>query len=64
MNGKVLYSYKRDYGEYVGSFMRLTITGFSSLYAVGVTLSNRPFSRESPFFCEFKSSSYIDIYAR
>ena len=63
MNGKTLYSNKRDFGQFEGSFLRLEMSGFSSLYGCGVTLSNRPFSFTHPFYCQVKSSNYLDIYA-
>ena len=40
------------------------MSGFSSLCGCGVTLSNRPFSFTHPFYCQVKSSNYLDIYAK
>ena len=51
MNGKTLYSNKRDYGHFKGSFLRLTMSGFTEIYGCGVTLSNRPHSLTHPFYC-------------
>lgn len=51
LNGKTLYSNKRNYGEYQGSFIRLTYSGFSSLFGCGATLSNRLYSLSAPFYC-------------
>ena len=51
LNGKTLYSNKRNYGQYQGSFMRLTMSGFSSLFGCGATLSNRLASLTAPFYC-------------
>ena len=51
LNGKTLYSNRRNYGEYQGSFIRLTLSGFTSLFGCGATLSNRLTSLSSPFYC-------------
>lgn len=59
LNGKTLYSNKRNYGHYQGSFMRLTLSGFSSLFGCGATLSNRLSSISAPFYCEVKSSNTL-----
>ena len=64
MNGRTLYSNKRNYGAFQGSFLRLTMSGFSNLFGCGVTLSNRPFSFSHPFYCQVRSSNYLDIWAR
>ena len=59
LNGKTLYSNKRNYGQYQGSFMRLTMSGFSSLFGCGATLSNRLASLTAPFYCEVKTSNTL-----
>lgn len=64
LNGKTLYSNKRNYGEYQGSFIRLTYSGFSSLFGCAATISNRLFSLNSPLYCEVKTSTYLEIRAR
>ena len=57
MNGRTLYSKARDYGEFQGSYLKLVMSGFTSLFGCGVTLSNRPFSFYEPFYCEVQSSN-------
>ena len=64
LNGKTLYSNKRNYGEYQGSFIRLTMNGFTSLFGCAATLTNRLFSLSAPFYCEVKSSNYLEIRTR
>jgi hypothetical protein len=54
-NGFTLYSNKLTYGQQKSSFIRLTLTGFTSLFGCGVSLSNRVRSFTSPFYCEVKS---------
>lgn len=49
MNGNTLY--KRGEGQYEGSFIRLQMNGFTSLYGCSATLSNRPLSFSHPFYC-------------
>ena len=41
MNGRTLYRYKTDYGEYRGSFIKVLMSGFTNIYGCGVTLKNR-----------------------
>ena len=62
MNGNTLY--KRSQGHYEGSKIHLQMNGFTSLYGCSATLSNRPFSFSHPFYCEVKSSNYLEIIAR
>lgn len=64
LNGKTLYSNKRNYGEYQGSFIRLTINGLTSLFGCGATLANRLFSLSAPLYCEVKSSTVLEIRSR
>ena len=64
MNGRTLYSNTREYGQYEGSFLRLTMSGTNNLYGCGVTLSNRPISLDAPFYCVVQGSNYLDIFAR
>jgi len=63
LNGKSIYSSSINYGQYRGSFMKLTLSGFSSLYNCGATLKNRPKSLPNPFYCQVISSNYLYVYA-
>jgi len=51
LNGKTIYSSSATYGQYRGSFIKLTLSGFSSLFDCGATLRNRPRSLDNPFYC-------------
>ena len=64
MNGNSIYSMDTDYGGYQGSFIKLTLTGFTSLFGCGATLSDRPLSFSAPFYCEVISSTVIYVYAK
>jgi hypothetical protein len=59
LNGKTLYSNKRNYGEYQGSFIRLTLSGFTSLFGCAATLTDRLASLNAPFYCEVKTNNYL-----
>lgn len=59
LSGKKLYSNKATYGQYQGSFIRVSFNGFSDLSACGATLSNRLFSIPAPLYCEYKSSNTL-----
>jgi hypothetical protein len=63
LNGKTIQSSSITYGQYRGSFMKLTLSGFSSLYNCGATLKNRPRSLSDPFYCQIISSSVLYVYA-
>lgn len=64
LSGRTLYSNKRNYGQYEGSKIRVELSGFTSLFGCGVTLSNRPLSFSHPFYCSVVSSNTLDIYVR
>ena len=51
LNGWTLYGSKREEGQYKGSQMELSLSGFTNLYGCGVTLGNRPLSLYYPFYC-------------
>lgn len=57
MNGKTLYSNKRNYGQFEGSFIQVIMSGFSNIHGCGATLSNRPRSFSHPFYCIVQSSN-------
>jgi hypothetical protein len=63
LNGKTIKSSSITYGQYRGSFIKLTLSGFSSLYSCGATLKNRPRSLDNPFYCQIISSSVLYVYA-
>lgn len=64
-SGKTLYGYQTSYGEYQGSFVKLVLSGFTSILGCGVTLSNRIMQPlNNPMFCEVKSSNELQIRTR
>lgn len=63
LNGKTIKSSSITYGQYKGSLIKLTLSGFSSIYSCGATLKNRPRSLTDPFYCQVISSNYLYVYA-
>jgi hypothetical protein len=51
MNGKTLYAKSMNYGAYRNSYIKITFSGFTSIFGCGVTLRNRARSLQSPFLC-------------
>ena len=51
MNGKNLYSKTTTLGGNRNSFIKVTLSGFTSLYGCAASLKNRPRSLSSPFIC-------------
>lgn len=51
LNGRTLFSNQRNFGEYQGSFIRLILSGFTSLFGCGATISNRLSSISAPLYC-------------
>lgn len=62
--GKRIYSNSRDYGQYRGSFFKVTFTGLTNLRGCAATLRNRPINMDSPFYCEVISTSEINVFSR
>lgn len=54
--GKKLYA-SRNYGQYQGAFIKVTISGLTNLKGCSATLKTRPINMDSPFFCEVISIS-------
>ena len=51
LSGKKLYANNRDIGQYKGSYIKVTFTGFTNLKGCSVTLKNRPINLDHPLFC-------------
>ena len=62
--GVSLYNWRTDYGQFQGSYIKFTLTGLTSLYGCGATLSNRPYSFTAPLFCLAVSSTVVQVYAK
>jgi hypothetical protein len=64
LSGYTLYSNQRTQGPYYGSFIRLTLSGFSTLYGCGVNIYNVPSPSwtNNAFYCIIQSN-IISIYS-
>ena len=51
MAGKKIYVSSRDYGEYRGSFIKVTFSGLTNLKGCSATLKTRTVNMDSPFYC-------------
>jgi hypothetical protein len=65
LNGFTLYSNQRTQGPFYGSYISLTLSGFSTLYGCGVNIYNVPSPSWSndAFYCVVQSSTLIKIYS-
>jgi hypothetical protein len=61
---RTIYSVFRDYGQYRGSFIKVSFTGLTNLKGCSATLRNRPINMDAPFYCEVISNSEIHVFSR
>ncbi len=64
MAGKKMYSTSRNYGQYQGSFIKVTFSSLTNLKGCSATLKARPVNMDFPFYCEVISNSEINIFSR
>lgn len=57
MAGFTLYSKFINYGQMQGSFIKVTLPGFSTLRGCSVMMNGRPRSMLAPFICEVYSTT-------
>ena len=55
--GRKIYSVSRDYGQYRGSFIKVSFSGLTNLKGCSATLKARPINMDAPFYCEVISNS-------
>ena len=55
--GKKLYANSRNYGQYQGDYIKVTISGLTNLKGCASTLKTRPINMDSPLICEVISNS-------
>lgn len=51
LGGKKFYAYTRNYGQYQGSFIKVTFTSFTNLKGCSASLKSRPINMDSPLLC-------------